>query len=62
MEDLNERDLFAMLAMCGMLAHDGVVHKESIKQEDDRRGATRAYEIADAMMIARQPKGENHGS
>jgi hypothetical protein len=45
-----------------MLAHDGVVHKESVKQEDDRRGATRAYEIADAMMIARQPKGENHGS
>lgn len=62
MDDLNERDLFAMLAMCGMLAHYGVVHKESNKQEDNRRGATRAYEIADAMMEARKYKGENHGS
>ena len=53
MEDLNERDLFAMLAMCGMLAN-GARNPSSV--------AIEAYTYADVMMLARQPKGENHGS
>jgi hypothetical protein len=62
MEDLNERDLFAMLAMCGLIAHHGVLYNKKFGTSDDESGANRAYEIADAMMLARQPKGENHGS
>ena len=53
MDDLNERDLFAMLALCGLLANGA---------RDPSSLALGAYTYADAMMIARQPKGENHGS
>jgi hypothetical protein len=53
MEDLNERDLFAMLAMCGMLANNAMAPSSL---------AIGAYAYADAMMEIRQPKGENHGS
>ena len=57
MEDLNERDLFAMMALCGMLANTN-----NPTTKPDRAHAQEAYDIADAMMLARQPKGENHGS
>lgn len=53
MNDLNERDLFAMLALCGLLANGA---------RDPNVLAYSAYGYADAMMLARQPKGENHGS
>jgi hypothetical protein len=53
MEDLKERDLFAMMAMCGLLAN---------RTRDPNSVAIEAYQHADAMMIARQPKGENYGS
>jgi hypothetical protein len=53
MEDLNERDLFAMLAMCGMLTN---------RTRDPNSVAIEAYQHADAMMLVRQLKGENHGS
>jgi hypothetical protein len=53
MDDLNERDLFAMLAMCGMLANGA---------KDPNSIAMGAYAYADVMMLARQTKGENHGS
>jgi len=53
MDDLNERDLFAMLAMAGWIMN-GDYSAEEIPRI--------SYAMADAMMIARQPKGENHGS
>lgn len=53
MEELNERDLFAMLALCGLLA-SGAKNPSYL--------AIEAYALADAMIIVRQPKGENHGS
>jgi hypothetical protein len=53
MEDLNERDLFAMLALCGLLA--------SGARDADILSHT-SYTYADAMILARQTKGENHGS
>jgi hypothetical protein len=58
MEDLNERDLFAMLAMNGMIHHFDF-HTFS---DDPKRLAKWAYDAADAMMEVKQLKGENHGS
>jgi hypothetical protein len=45
MDDLEVRDLFAMLAMCGLLAKTGM-YGEGVAQD--------AYEMADAMMKARK--------
>jgi len=46
------RDVFAGLAMQGMLAHSGVEWGKNA-DEDDKQGAIRAYKIADAMIKAR---------
>jgi hypothetical protein len=56
MDDLNVRDLFAMLAMCGMIMHNGVKYKGGIADLDDALGATRAYDIADAMLIEKEKR------
>lgn len=44
MDDLEVRDLYAMLAMCGLLAKTGMW--EGVARD--------AYEMADAMMKARK--------
>jgi hypothetical protein len=62
MDDLNERDLFAMLAMCGMIMHNGVKYKGEAADLDDALGATRAYQIADAMLEARKPQEDGIAS
>jgi len=54
MNEFNERDLFAALAMCGMLAHHGVLYNEKLKTKDDASGARRAYDIANAMMAEKE--------
>jgi hypothetical protein len=61
MDDLEVRDLFAMLAMCGMVAHNGVQYKGKVATLDDALGAKRAYEIADAMLKAREYQEPEEG-
>lgn len=57
MEEFNERDLFAALAMCGMIMHNGV--KYGSKGElDDKLGVERAYDIADAMIEEKEKRDE----
>lgn len=48
MDDLEERDLYAMFAMCGLLAREGY----------DLAIPLHAYELADEMMSARKPSTE----
>jgi hypothetical protein len=45
MDDLEERDLYAMFAMCGMLAREGY----------DLAIPLHAYKLADEMLLARKP-------
>ena len=45
MDDLNERDLFAMLAMCGQLANAKIDTRATYADV-----ARCSYEIADAMV------------
>jgi hypothetical protein len=58
MEEFNERDLFAALAMCGMIMHNGVKYKGGIADLDDALGATRAYDIAEAMLIEKEKRDD----
>ena len=51
MDDLDVRDLFAMLALCGLLVND--------KPYDDNAIAELSYDLADAMLEARKPR--EHG-
>jgi hypothetical protein len=57
MDDLNERDLFAMLAMNGLIAKLPIrdFSRETVRPEYDDI-AYSAYEYADAMMKAREIK------
>jgi hypothetical protein len=48
MDELKERDLFAMLALVGLISRDGY----------NRNVPKQAYEVADAMIIAREYKEE----
>ena len=57
MEDLEVRDLFAMLAMCGDLA--GRKDETDAEKYTFEAVANRAYTMADAMIEARQP--QSHG-
>lgn len=50
MDELNERDLFAMLAMCGALASNARLGYEEI--------AVNSYNMADIMMKARETTTE----
>jgi hypothetical protein len=48
MDDFNARDLFAGLAMCGLLAHHGSRPYEEVAQE--------AYNMADAMLEEKEKR------
>jgi hypothetical protein len=48
MDDFNSRDLFAGLAMCGLLAHHGSRPYEEVAQE--------AYNMADAMLNEKEKR------
>jgi hypothetical protein len=50
MNDFTARDLFAGLAMCGVLAHHGTRPYEEVAQE--------AYNIADAMLREKEKRDE----
>lgn len=54
MEDLEVRDLFAMLAMCGDLA--GRKDETDAEKYTFEAIANRAYSMADAMIEAREDK------
>ena len=58
MNDFNTRDLFAALAMCGMLSHYGASAREKNKAQIDADGANRAYDIADAMLKEKEKRDE----
>jgi len=62
MDDFNARDLFAGLAMCGMVAHNGVQYKGKVVAIDDTLGASRAYDIADAMLKEKEKRDGYRGS
>lgn len=59
MDDFNARDLFAGLAMCGMLAHHGVLYNAKLGTKDDESGVNRAYDIADAMLKEKEKRDDN---
>jgi len=60
MNDLEVRDLFAMLAMCGDLAgRDNEVDAEEYTYDVV---ANRAYSMADAMLEARKPQEDGIAS
>lgn len=48
MDELKERDLFAMLALVGLISREGY----------NRNMPKYAYEVADAMLIARKDTEE----
>ena len=48
-DDFNSRDLFAALAMCGLVVNRG------FNSEPEQHAVT-AYKIADAMIKARAPE------
>jgi len=48
MDELKERDLFAMLALVGLISREGY----------NRNVPKQSYEVADAMLIAREIKEE----
>jgi hypothetical protein len=52
MEDLDVRDLFAMLAMCGMVANKGLAIEANMY-------AKIGYKIADAMIKEKEKRNEN---
>ena len=54
MEDLEVRDLFAMLAMCGDLA--GRKDETDAEKYTFEAVANRAYSMADAMIEGREDK------
>ena len=54
MDDLELRDLFAMLAMCGDLA--GRDNEADAEEYTYDVVANRAYSMADAMIEARKPQ------
>jgi hypothetical protein len=56
MEEFNERDLFAGLAMCGQLANSKI---DTQATYDDV--ARCSYEIADAMLKAREHQDPEEG-
>ena len=58
MDDFNARDLFAGLAMCGMLSHHGACSYDRTTQAVDESGAKRAYDIADAMLKEKEKRDE----
>jgi hypothetical protein len=58
-DDFNARDLFAGLAMCGMLSHYGASAREKNKAQIDADGASRAYDIADAMLKEKEKRDDN---
>ena len=51
MEEFNERDLIAALAMCGMLANTN-----NPTSKPDRAHAQAAYDIADAMIEEKEKR------
>jgi hypothetical protein len=53
MDDLNVRDLFAMLAMCGQLANSKIDTKATYTDV-----ARCSYEIADAMLKEKEKRDE----
>jgi hypothetical protein len=56
MEDLNVRDLFAMLAMCGDLA--GRNNEADAEEYEYEIVANRAYSMADEMMKEKERRDE----
>jgi hypothetical protein len=55
MQDFNERDLFAALAMCGLIHHfDFHTFKD-----DPARVAGWAYDAADAMLKEKEKRDEH---
>lgn len=54
MEEFNERDLFAALAMCGQLANSKIDTRASYGDV-----ARCSYEIADEMMIEKEKRDES---
>jgi hypothetical protein len=56
MDDLNVRDLFAMLAMNGLIAHHGGGLNPKTWDEVNERGAKNAYDIADAMIKEKEKR------
>jgi hypothetical protein len=54
MDDLEVRDLFAMMAMCGDLA--GRDNEADVEEYTYDVVANRAYSMADAMIEAREDK------
>jgi hypothetical protein len=53
-DDFNARDLFAGLAMCGMLANTN-----NPTTKPDRAHAQAAYDIADAMLKEKEKRDDN---
>jgi hypothetical protein len=51
MDDFNARDLFAGLAMCGLVAHKGF-------GSDAEQYANVAYKIAEAMLAEKEKRDE----
>jgi hypothetical protein len=51
MEDLNVRDLYAMLAMCGMVANKGLAIEADMY-------AKISYKMADAMIKEKENRNE----
>ena len=58
MDDFNARDLFAGLAMCGLIAHHGGGLNPKTLAEVNERGAKNAYDIADAMLAEKEKRDE----
>jgi len=54
MQDFNERDLFAALAMCGQLANSKIDTKATYADV-----ARCSYEIADAMLNEKEKQDEH---
>jgi hypothetical protein len=52
MEDLNVRDLFAMMAMCGMVANKGLAIEADLY-------AKISYKMADAMIKEKEKRDES---
>ena len=44
--------------MCGLVAHNGVQYKGKVVELDDALGASRAYDIADAMLKEKAKRDE----
>lgn len=58
MDNFNARDLFAGLAMCGLLAHHGGGLNPKTRDEVNEQGAKNAYDIADAMLKEKEKRDD----